>query len=105
MAGNWIGGFLAAFGLLSIVWAIFGWLLPGSAGCVVVYTGNAAPDGTIRRISWLRGLGFLRCPLVIPDAKLSIGEREALRRRRPWVKFCHLEDLVFRLEQERCKLG
>ena len=35
MAGYILLGFLAAFGALSALWAIFGWLLPAAVGCAV----------------------------------------------------------------------
>lgn len=68
MTGYIIVGVLAAFGAYSLVWTLFGWLLPSGQGCALVCFGQ--PDeGVLTRFWWLRGTGLLRCPLlaVVPE--------------------------------------
>ena len=89
MAGYVIMGMLAAFGLLSMVWVAFGWLLPGGQGCVLVCYGAADPE-IIARWKWLQSLGFLRCPLVAVTEE-SCEETEN----------CAGAELLTRLEMER----
>lgn len=50
MAGYVILGILAAMGLLSLLWALLGWLLPGGEIFAV--------------FKLLKGLGLLKCPLI-----------------------------------------
>ena len=90
MAGYVILGTLAAFGLLSVIWACLGWLLPSGKGCVLVCLGE--PDvGIVSRWKWLRGLGLLRCPLVAVNADAEYEE----------IEICAGEELLARLEMER----
>ena len=92
MAGYVALGALAAFGLLSLLWATFGWLLPGGKGCAVVCCGM--PDeGILTRFKWLKSLGLLNCPLIIiaEDAQSVPPETE----------ICSREELLLRLEWER----
>ncbi len=65
---------LAAFGLISIIWAAFGWLLPCCREGWLVYPGRRGKLGFVQIYLWLRGLGVLRCPLILLD--LTIGEEE-----------------------------
>lgn len=84
-------GTLAAFGALSGIWTLLGWLLPGAGGCALVCVG--APDEGIRsRYRWLYAVGFLRCPLiaVAPDTA-AVG---------PETEICSREELLPRLEWE-----
>lgn len=92
MAGYFVVGALAAIGLLSVLWALCGWLLPGGHGCVLVCYGT--PDeGICSRYRWLRGTGLLNCPLVAVDAvQMPPGED---------LEQCAGEHLVDRLKQER----
>ena len=89
MAGYWILGFLAAFGAFSALWAAFGWLLPGLRGCAVVCWGRPEAEILIG-YKWLRGLGLLRCPLLIVAE--DGGED---------TEICSREELLSRLEWER----
>lgn len=92
MVGYIILGTLAAFGLLSALWALFGWLLPGCKGCALVCYG--LPDeGTIARTAWLRSLGLLECPLLIVA--------EAVQNQPAGTEICSPEELLPRLERER----
>lgn len=97
---------LAACGVLSILWAAFGFLLPGQRGVVMVcLDGRGKEEAVIRRYSWLRGLGLVRGPLVIIDRGISEQERERLLRMEQDVVICTLENLISSLEQERERLG
>ena len=97
---------LAAFGVLSILWAAFGFLLPGQRGVVMVcMDGRGKEEAVIRRYSWLRGLGLFRGPLVIIDQGMCEQEREHLLRMEQGVMICTLEGLTSSLEQERERLG
>ena len=89
MAGYVILGTLAAFGLLSTLWAILGWLLPSGRGCVLVCYGM--PDiGIVSRWKWLQSLGLLRCPLI------AVSEADTVE-----IENCAGEHLLVRLEMER----
>lgn len=91
MAGYVILGLLAAFGLLSGLWAAFGWLLPGDKGWVMVCYGTPRQD-QLARIRWLKRLGLLSCPVLVVA---ETGETE------PDTEICSRENLLSRLEWER----
>lgn len=83
MAGYILIGVLAAFGGVSVLWTLFGWLLPGSSGGVLVYPGRPG-EGELsfaRRYLWLRGLGLLKCPMIVVDLGLTVREKEWLETR------------------------
>jgi hypothetical protein len=91
MAGYIILGLLAAFGLLSALWAAFGWLLPGDGGWVVVRYGIPRPE-QLARIRWLKSMGVLSCPvLIVAEAETAEADTE----------ICSGEALLSRLEWER----
>lgn len=96
---------LAAFGVLCALWALFGFLLPGQRGAVMVCLcrGGGHEDALIRRHRWLRDLGIVRCPLLLVDCGLTDAERYRLEK--PDVEICDLAALPVRLEQERERLG
>ena len=86
-------GMLAAFGGLSIIWVLLGWILPQGNGCVLVCYGM--PDeGILSRWKWLKGMGFFVCPLLAVTQ-----EEDPLWD--PEIERCTGEDLLFRLEMER----
>lgn len=93
MAGYMILGFLAAFGGLSLLWTMLGWLLPSGKGLVLVCAGLPDP-GVLGRYRWLRGMGFLNCPLVCiverSPGKVPVD-----------MEFCSRESLWNRLEWEK----
>lgn len=91
MAGCVILGTLAAFGLFCVVWTVFGWLLPGLKGCVLVCMG-ALEEETLARYKVLRGMGLLDCPLLV----VAETESESTD-----VEICSGEELLSRLEWER----
>ncbi len=91
MAGMILLGTLAAMGAMSLLWAAFGWLLPSEEGCALVCVGE--PDERILwRYRWLKGLGLLRCPLLVVTEKIPEGDT---------AERCSREELLVRLERER----
>lgn len=89
-------GTLAAYGALSGLWALLGWLLPGVKGCALVYMGQ--PHEGIRcRYRWLRGLGLIDCPLIAVTERTEAAETEA--------EVCSREKLLSRLEWEAQRFG
>ena len=93
MAGTVIVAALAAFGLLSMVWALLGWWLPAGKGCALVCLG--APDlGIVSRWKWLQSLGLLRCPLIAVTDEAAED-----------IEICAGENLLARLEMERNQVG
>jgi len=92
MAGYVILGMLAAFGTLSLIWTVLGWLLPGGKGCAVVCLG--LPDsGMVYRYRWLRSLGLVAWPMVLVAEKQEPAYWE--------TEICSWEELYPRLERER----
>ncbi len=90
-----------AAGLAFVGWWLFGLLLrplPGR-GARVVLPGRGEGEGLeqqVRSFLWLRGLGLLRCPIVIADAGLSPAGRDLASRltaRWPEVSLWPAEDL------------
>ena len=97
---------LAAFGVLSVMWALFGFLLPGQRGTAMVCLcrGDGAEESVLRHYGWLRDLGLVRCPLLLVDCGITEEERTRLLRLKQGVEICTMEELPSRLEQERKKL-
>lgn len=97
-------GVLAAFGALSVLWALFGFLLPGQRGAVTVCLcrGKGAEEQLIRRQRWLRDMGLIHCPLILLDGGLTEREKESLTR--GGLTVCDMAELSARIEQERKKL-
>ena len=92
MVGYICVGMLAAFGLLSISWCLFGWLLPGDRGGRLVYDGDS---GFLHRYLWLRGLGLMKCSLTVVDPGFS--EAEKLRLEDRGIEICTREAAASRL--------
>lgn len=92
MAGYILLGTLAAFGALSLLWALFGWLLPSGKGCAVVCYGVPETENLVR-FHWLRSLGLLHCPILT----VSQGDAPDL----PGVENCTGDELLPRLKEER----
>ena len=94
MAGMIFLGAMAAFGAMSLLWAMLGWLLPGGRGAALVCVG--VPDeGLLCRVKWLRSLGLLNLPL------LMLAENPGPGADREDMEYCTGEALLFRLERER----
>lgn len=107
MAAFIVLGTLAAFGALCALWALFGFLLPGQQGAAAVCLckSGGAEEPIIRRYRWLRGMGLVRCPLLLVDCGLTEEERSLLLRSGDGIMICTPEELSFKLEQERNRLG
>lgn len=95
---------LAAFGALSVLWGLFGLLLPGQRGTVTVHLCRGREEAAVRRCRWLRDMGLLHSRLILVDSGLSEEERSALCGRCCDVEFCTMAELTARLEQERERL-
>ncbi len=69
-------GTLAAFGALCALWAVFGCFLAKDKDLYLVCRGKPGEE-TLAYLNWLRGLGILRCPLIVaeePEMKICDGE-------------------------------
>lgn len=73
----------AAFGVFSVLWAVFGCLLPSPQGTVLVQVCRSCGEAemTVHRHRWLMGLGALRCPLILVDGGLTEQERSMLEKK------------------------
>ena len=92
MAGSVILGTLAAFGLLAVLWVLFGLLLPGGTGCVVVCYGAPEPE-IFAVFKWLKSFGVLKCPLIaVTEVEDSLPDG---------MERCLPEQLLRRLTEER----
>ena len=69
MAGFVCIGTLAAFGLVCVLWLIYGLCCVKAEGTLVILGG--AGQGLIRRCLWLREMGLLSCPMVLIDPELD----------------------------------
>ena len=81
---------ICALGLAFVLWWLFGLLLrplPGEEAKVVL-AGRGSGENLeqlVRSFLWLRGLGLLRCPIVIADTGLTpAGWELALRLTARW---------------------
>ena len=97
---------LAAFGVLCVIWTLFGFLLPGQRGgaMVCICRGDQREEQTIRHWGWLRDLGLVRVPLLLVDGGLTEEQRSRLLKIRQNVEICTMEELSSRLEQERNRI-
>lgn len=77
-----VAGMLAAFGALCAVWAVFGWMLPDSGG-VLRYSPDKAEEAMrfAGRYLWLKGMGLIRCRLVIENTELDETQKRWLKER------------------------
>lgn len=94
---------LAAFGLLSLMWLLFGRLLcpagrrKGGLFAVLPVRGDAVGlEYDLAGLRWLRGSGLVRFTVVVADAGLSERGRavaETLAGREPELLLCPMEGL------------
>ena len=70
MAGYVLIGALAAFGLMCAVWILCGFVFREDMEGVLFYTGQDVIPAA-RRYLWLREMGLVRCPLVIPEGEYA----------------------------------
>ena len=90
-------GTLAAFGLVSALWVLYGFLLPAErgGGLYAPARPGVTEDSFARRYLWLRELGLLREELTMVDFGISNAERDWLTER--GVTVCTPEKLVERM--------
>ena len=69
MAGNVCIGALAAFGLLCVLWLIYGSCCGKTEGALLVVSRGGR--GLVRQCLWLREMGLLTCPMVLIDPELD----------------------------------
>lgn len=102
MVWYFVIGVLAAFGMICILWMLYGGLLGRTQGGVLVcLCDGSREEALLLRYSQLRSAGLLCCPLILADSSLSLREQEILCRRHPGVEFCTMEQLPQRLEMEK----
>ena len=97
VAGYIVLGTLAAFGLVSALWVLYGFLLSDDR-CGELYAParpGVTEDSFARRYLWLRELGLLREELTMVDLGISDGERDWLAER--GVRICTPEKLAERM--------
>ena len=106
MAGYVLLGALAAFGMLSALWALLCFLLPAGRKVVTVccvHTG--IPEAKqIRRCRRLWDLGLVRWTLILVDMGLSPEERKWLEATCPFGEICSQDMLAERLKMERDRI-
>ncbi len=101
MAGYVILGVFAAFGVLCALWALWGLILPGARGGVLLcLCRDRQEEAVLRRYFWLRDLGLLRCCLVLVDSELPPQRQQQICSRCPQVYFYTFSQWMELLEQE-----
>ncbi len=106
MLGFVILGVFAAFGVLCVLWVLYGALLPGfKGGAMVFYSKPDTEEAILRRYGWLRDLGLVRCPLILLDSGTSVERREQIHRKYHNVEFYTLAEWTARLDEERKEIG
>ena len=97
VVGYIVLGTLAAFGLVSALWVLYGFLLPAErgGGLYAPARPGVTEDSFARRYLWLRELGLLREELTMVDFGISDAERDWLMER--GVTVCAPEQLAERM--------
>lgn len=97
VAGYIVLGTLAAFGLVSALWVLYGFLLPANSGGGLYAPARpgVTEDSFARRYIWLWELGLLREELTMVDFGISDAERDWLAER--GVRICTPEKLAERM--------
>lgn len=97
---------MASFGAMSILWAIFGWMLPGGAGGIIICFGEpgASETGFVRRYLFLRDLGLLNCPMILVDRGMTETERRWLNKRCSGIVIMNGAEFAQWLELERNRI-
>lgn len=102
MVWYFVIGALAAFGLLCLLWVLYGCLLgKAKGGLWICLCDGSREENLVLRYQQLRGAGFLCCPLVLVDSTLSAKEQALLQRRCAGIEFCTKAQLPRRLEMEK----
>lgn len=95
MAGTFVVAVLAGFGFLSLLWALFGWLLPVCREGWLLCPGRTEYLSLVWLYLWLRETGLVKCPLIVVDYGLLPCERSRLTGR--GIEICGLSELPDRL--------
>ena len=95
MAGYAVAAFFAAVGLLSVLWCLFGWMLPACREGILIYRGVPGQWGFVPLYLWLRNLGLVRCPMLVVAEALEERQRMWLAQRE--IEVCSLAELPGRL--------
>jgi len=95
LAGEFVVAVLAGFGVLGLAWALFGWLLPVCRDGWLICPGRKECISLVWLCLWLRGIGLVRCSLIVVDLGLSPPEQCRLAAR--GVEICGLSQLADRL--------
>ena len=82
VVGYIVLGTLAAFGLVSALWVLYGFLLPinRGGGLYAPARPGVTEDSFARRYLWLRELGLMRCGVAVVDCGMSEEGLEVARR-------------------------
>lgn len=86
---------LAGFGTLSLLWALFGWLLPVCRAGWLVCPGCQECLCLVWTYLWLRGMGLIQCPLIVVDLGLEPRQRQRLLEEK--IEICSPSELPDRL--------
>ncbi len=88
MIGYVLLGLMAAFGLFCIIWALIGFLLPGSRRCTIVLVCRPKDESALlRRLLWLRETGLLHCAVCLSGRGLTERQRRHIRQKYPSIEF------------------
>ncbi len=91
---------LGAWGLLCVLWVVFGWLLgDGREQLIVLCPEGSHPEQAAARYHWLRSLGLLRGRITLVCAGISPEELAILSKKYTDMEFYSRE--VFGSRQER----
>lgn len=99
MIGYLVVAVLAAFGVVALVWAVCGGLLPGCRGDWILCPGRSRQLAFVYVYLWLRWAGIVTCPLIVVDVGLRRQEQEWLAKK--GIEVCSGSDLPQWLEWER----
>lgn len=96
-------GTFALLGLVCALWGLVSGWFCNDRGSVIVYLcqESGMEYAQLQRYRWLRGMGFLHCPLLMVDSMLPLREQQLICSNYPGVEFCTLAELPARLELER----
>lgn len=96
MSWSFVVAVLAGFGVLSVLWAIFGWLLPVCREGWLLCPGRKECLSLVWLYLWLRGMGIVKCPLIVIDYGMPPQERDDLTAK--GIEICGLSELADRLD-------
>ena len=85
-------GFLAAFGMLCIIWVLCGSFLPCCVPCeAAILPAYGKELSQIRRFCWLRELGLVHGRLAVLDSRLSSKQQKMITERFSYIRFVSSE--------------